>query len=70
MWGVGGLQVRGICSRRLVCKVVVEALSNYEKQEILILVIWKSKWKNARISCTCLRKEGRRGSDLVWMERL
>ena len=31
MWGVGGLQVHGIRSRRLVYKEVVEALSNYKK---------------------------------------
>ena len=41
MWGVGGLQVYGIRSRRLVCKKVGEALSSSEKQEILLLVIWE-----------------------------
>ena len=39
MWGVGGLQVHRIRSRRLVCKEVVETLSNYDNQEILLLVI-------------------------------
>ena len=41
MWGAGGLQVHGIRSRRLVCRKVVEALSNYKKQEILLLAIWE-----------------------------
>ena len=36
-----GLQVHGIRSRRLVCKEVVEVLSNCEKKEILLLVIWE-----------------------------
>ena len=31
MWGVGGLQVHGICSRRLVYKEVVEVRSDYKK---------------------------------------
>ena len=39
MWSVGGLQVRRIRSRRLVCKEVIETLSNYDNQEILLLVI-------------------------------
>ena len=31
LWGVGGLQVYGICSRRLVHSEVTEARSNYKK---------------------------------------
>ena len=31
MWGVGRMQVHGICGRSLEYRVVVEARSNYEK---------------------------------------
>ena len=31
MWVFGGMQVHGICGRRVVNKEVVKALSNYEK---------------------------------------
>ena len=39
MCDVDGLQMHGSRSCRLVWKEVVEALSNYEKYEILLLVI-------------------------------
>ena len=68
-----GLQVHGIRSRRLVCKEVAEVLSNCEKKEILLLVIWEVRIENDQARVSPGLVWGKRGDgqcDLVCVERL
>ena len=67
MWGVGELQLYGICRRRLVYSEVVEARSSYKKSYL-------KGFRNpgcgdstgSNTSSTCLGKVGWEGRGAVW----
>ena len=56
VWGVGEMQVYGICSRRLVYSEVVQTRSNYKKSYL---------WRFRNPAC-----DGLIGSDRIEIERV
>ena len=48
MWSVGGLQVQGIRSRRLVYKEMVEVQSSYKKILLLVMLIASANSRSVR----------------------
>ena len=64
MWGVGGMQVHGICSHRLVYREVVETLSNYKKS--YFWWYWNPACSDSTRSNRIGKDQGRVSARLVW----